>query len=96
MTLVGCDLHTRKQQVAVLDTETGEMYERHLSHAGDAAEQLYRALPGPVTVGIRAHRVRPVVSRTHAAPGPEPGGAGAPETPQPSATVAPPPDSAHP
>jgi len=26
MTLVGCDLHTRKQQVAVLDTETGAMY----------------------------------------------------------------------
>ena len=25
MTLVGCDLHTRKQQVAALDTETGEI-----------------------------------------------------------------------
>ncbi len=24
MILVGCDLHTRKQQVAVLDTNTGE------------------------------------------------------------------------
>ena len=24
MTFVGCDLHTRMQQVAVLDTETGE------------------------------------------------------------------------
>jgi hypothetical protein len=54
MTLVGCDLHTRKQQVAVLDTETGEMYERQLSHAGDAVEQFYRALPGPVTVGIES------------------------------------------
>jgi transposase len=54
MTLVGCDLHTRKQQVAVLDTETGEMYERHLSHAGDAVEQFYRALLGPVTVGIES------------------------------------------
>src|SRR5216684_2034342 len=54
MTLVGCDLHTRKQQVAVLDTETGAMYERHLSHAGDAVEQFYRALPGPVTVGIES------------------------------------------
>jgi hypothetical protein len=39
MTLVGCDLHTRKQQVAVLDTETGAMYERQLSHAGDAVER---------------------------------------------------------
>jgi len=25
MTLVGCDLHTRKQQVAALDTKTGEL-----------------------------------------------------------------------
>ena len=54
MTLVGCDLHTRKQQVAVLDTETGAMYERQLSHVGDAVEQFYRALPGPVTVGIES------------------------------------------
>jgi transposase len=54
MTLVGCDLHTRKQQVAVLDTETGEMYERQLSHAGEAVEQFYRTLPGPVTVGIES------------------------------------------
>ena len=54
MTLVGCDLHTRKQQVAVLDTETGERSEHQLSHAGDAVEQFYRALPGPVTVGIES------------------------------------------
>src|SRR5260370_7264858 len=54
MTLVGCDLHTRKQQVAVLDTKTGEMDERQLSHAGDAVEQFYRALSGPVTVGIES------------------------------------------
>jgi len=30
MILVGCDLHTRKQQVAVLDTETGEVIEQEL------------------------------------------------------------------
>jgi hypothetical protein len=28
MTFVGCDLHTRMQQVAVLDTGTGEVSER--------------------------------------------------------------------
>jgi hypothetical protein len=38
MTLVGCDLHTRKQQVAVLNTETGEVWERELLHAGEAVE----------------------------------------------------------
>ena len=54
MILVGCDLHTRQQQVAVLDTETGEVVEQELAHAGDAVEQFYAALPPPVTVGIES------------------------------------------
>jgi len=54
MTLVGCDLHTRKQQVAVLDTETGETHERQLVHEGSAVEEFYAALPRPVTVGIES------------------------------------------
>ena len=52
MTLVGCDLHSRTQQVAVLDTTTGELREQELAHAGDAVEQFYRALRPPVTIGI--------------------------------------------
>ena len=52
MTLVGCDLHSRKQQVAVLDTRTGELVEQELVHEGDAVERFYRALPPPVTIGI--------------------------------------------
>ena len=52
MTLVGCDLHSRKQQVAVLDTRTGELVEQELVHEGDAVEQFYRVLPRPVTIGI--------------------------------------------
>jgi transposase len=52
MTLVGCDLHSRKQQVAVLDTTTGEVREQELAHDGDAVEQFYRVLPRPVTIGI--------------------------------------------
>jgi transposase len=54
MTIVGCDLHTRKQQVAVLHTDTGEVLEQELLHSGDAVEQFYRALPRPVTVGIES------------------------------------------
>jgi transposase len=54
MTIVGCDLHTRKQQVAVLHTDTGEVVEQELLHSGDAVEQFYRALPRPVTVGIES------------------------------------------
>src|SRR5213593_3153377 len=54
MTLVGCDLHARDQQVAVLDTATGEIQERRLTHEGSSVEQFYAALPGPVTVGIES------------------------------------------
>src|SRR5438445_5534222 len=54
MILVGCDLHTRKQQVAILDTNTGEFLERELVHVGDGVEQFYAALPPPVTVGIES------------------------------------------
>jgi transposase len=54
MILVGCDLHTRKQQVAVLDTETGELRDQELVHTGDIVEQFYAALPPPVTVGIES------------------------------------------
>src|SRR5262249_58090814 len=52
MTLVGCDLHSRKQQIAVLDTTTGEVLEQELVHDGDAVERFYRALRPPVTIGI--------------------------------------------
>src|SRR5262249_59769607 len=52
MTLVGCDLHSRKQQVAALDTTTGEVLEQELAHDGDAVERFYRALRPPVTIGI--------------------------------------------
>jgi transposase len=54
MTFVGCDLHTRQQQVAVLDTTTGEIHEHHLPHDGTAVEDFYAALPRPVTVGIES------------------------------------------
>ena len=54
MTLVGCDLHSRKQQVAALDTATGEIYERQLLHEESAVEEFYAALPRPVTVGIES------------------------------------------
>ena len=54
MTFVGCDLHTRMQQVAVLDTRTGEVSERQLAHDGSAVEEFYAAWPGPVTVDIES------------------------------------------
>ena len=54
MTFVGCDLHTRMQQVAVLHTDTGEVSEHQLGHEGSAVEDFYAALPRPVTIGIES------------------------------------------
>ena len=42
MTFVGCDLHTRTQQVAVLDTRTGEVSERQLGHDGQGGGRVLR------------------------------------------------------
>jgi transposase len=54
MKIVGCDLHTRYQQVAMLDDETGELIERRLEHANGEAKEFYRKLSAPVRVGIEA------------------------------------------
>jgi len=54
MMIIGCDLHTRYQQVAMLDTETGELAERRLEHESGEARAFYSALQGPVRVGIEA------------------------------------------
>ena len=54
MMIIGCDLHTRYQQIAMLDTDTGEVTERRLEHETGEARALYDALVGPVRVGIEA------------------------------------------
>ena len=43
MKIVGCDLHTRYQQIAMLDTETGELIERRLEHANGLTNRTFRA-----------------------------------------------------
>jgi len=54
MKILGCDLHTRYQQVAMLDEETGELVERRLEHESGEARAFYAALSAPVRVGIEA------------------------------------------
>jgi hypothetical protein len=54
MRIIGCDFHTRQQQIAMLDTETGEMGERELQHENGEARKFYERLPKPVRVGIEA------------------------------------------
>ena len=44
MLIIGCDYHPSVQQIAWVDTETGECGERRLTHSGGEAEQFYREL----------------------------------------------------
>jgi transposase len=43
MLIIGCDYHPGFQQIAYVDTETGEFQERRLQHP-EEAEKFYRAL----------------------------------------------------
>jgi transposase len=54
MLIIGCDLHTRYQQIAMLDTGTGELVERHVEHENGEASAFYQSLPPGARVGIEA------------------------------------------
>lgn len=54
MLIIGCDYHTRFQQIAMVDTSTGEMTERRLEHANGEAQKFYASLPAPARVGMEA------------------------------------------
>ncbi|MGH7870318.1 MAG: IS110 family transposase [Candidatus Dormibacteraceae bacterium] len=54
MMIIGCDFHPRFQQIAYVDTETGEYVERRLMHTAEA-ESFYGSLTGRrVRVGVEA------------------------------------------
>jgi len=56
MIIIGCDYHPGFQQIAFVDTETGEVQERRLEHP-EEAEKFYRDLRiqgAPVRVGMEA------------------------------------------
>ena len=54
MKIIGCDFHPSWQQVAIFESETGEVEERKLSHADGQAEQFYRSLGEAALIGIEA------------------------------------------
>ena len=54
MLIIGCDFHTRYQQIAMMDEATGELIERRLEHENGEAHTFYRDLPKPVRVGVEA------------------------------------------
>jgi hypothetical protein len=62
--IIGCDFHTRYQQIAMANDETGELLlERRLDHQSGEAEAFYRSLQNPVRVGIEA--TEPHVQNPH-------------------------------
>ena len=54
MLTIGCDFHSRFQQIAMLDEQTGEIVERRLDHETGEAGMFYAALPAPALVGMEA------------------------------------------
>jgi transposase len=57
MLIIGCDYHPSMQQIAFLDSETGERGERRLMHRDGEAEKFYRGLQRravKVRVGMEA------------------------------------------
>lgn len=57
MLIIGCDYHPSVQQIAFVDTETGDYGEQRLKHSDEEAEKFYRDLK------LRAVSVESV--RTH-------------------------------
>jgi transposase len=54
MMIIGCDFHPSWQQIAWLDTETGEAGEQRLVHAEGEAQKFYRQLREPALIGMEA------------------------------------------
>jgi len=54
MLIIGCDFHSRFQQIAMLDPQTGEVMERRLEHENGEARKFYAGLPTPARVGMEA------------------------------------------
>jgi transposase len=54
MLIIGCDFHSRFQQIAMLDPATGEVVERRLEHENGEAKMFYATLPSPARVGMEA------------------------------------------
>ena len=54
MLIIGCDLHSRYQVIAMLDTETGEVITRRLEHEGGEAKAFYAGLEKAALIGIEA------------------------------------------
>jgi transposase len=52
--IIGCNLHSRFQQIAMLDLQTGEVIERRLEHENGEAGKFHAGLATPARVGMEA------------------------------------------
>ncbi len=54
MMIIGCDYHPGFEQIAFVDTDTGEQGQARLEHRSGAAERFYASLRSPARIGIEA------------------------------------------
>jgi len=54
MAIIGCDLHSRYQQIAMLEFSDGEMVTCRLEHENGETQKFYARLPKPSLIGIEA------------------------------------------
>jgi hypothetical protein len=52
MLIIGCDFHSRFQQIAMVDPQTGQVIERQLEHENGEARKFYAGLTTPARVGM--------------------------------------------
>lgn len=52
--IIGCDLHSRYQVIAMLEPGTGEVMDRRLEHENGEAKKFYAGLPKASLIGIAA------------------------------------------
>ena len=61
MRIIGCDYHPRYQQIAMMDTETGELVERRLEHENGEARAFYAEFAEASARGHGSDRLRAMV-----------------------------------
>jgi hypothetical protein len=54
MSIIGCDLHTLYQVIAMLEKQAGEIVTRRLEHASGETKTFYAGLPKRSLIGIEA------------------------------------------
>ena len=54
MLIIGVDFHSCFQQIAMVDTESGELIEHRLEHSNGEAQKFYAGLQKPVRAGMEA------------------------------------------